>query len=554
MIFDYKYKGHTAVESNAAATAMNFVPDALRPPVFFNGQLAMQVAFREAISALNAVVVSDLRFQPKDKTEYKVWAAQNELSLINEFGQQYQQEITGQIEVIRKELSEIGKTRNTVMQPFYKAQKKYFDYLYQKEKDFWYVLDPVITVHPDELFFECFSQDESTYGKLSCNYDVFKNEEEFSCGTTNIDYSAALYNEFQKIRNYKDTRFTIDPGGFEVTTQNEDSYIEEKIDLPDSWVRGFLQVSSAMTLPANSFDLHPMDIYNICHVLRRQKEQTGPRYIRFILTPGQPVEMVFEPWGHKLVCRRSIYTGSATAEIKLWGRRRLLTLERLIPLAQKFTVYLLGTGLPSFFVAHMGHLQFTLGLSGWTANDWSRSGNFDLMAPRFEIDNLTKQKVFNALAETWVETSSSLAARTGIPQKTVEGVLGLYTQAGRVIYDINLRSYRLRELSREPLPLDNLRFESPAEAAATQLMNSNKIQVQTEALADGKTQLTGAVKDKGSVYTPVLVIDKDERIVQGECRCHYYYQNKMYKGPCEHMLALRMAQNKQNWWGKFFFN
>ena len=45
-----------------------------------------------------------------------------------------------------------------------------------------------------------------------------------------------------------------------------------KIDLPDSWVRGFLQVNSAMALPAQSFDLHPMDVYNACFVLRRRKE------------------------------------------------------------------------------------------------------------------------------------------------------------------------------------------------------------------------------------------------------------------------------------------
>ncbi len=60
------------------------------------------------------------------------------------------------------------------------------------------MLDPVITIHPDELFFECFSQDESTYGKLGCNYNVFKQLDDYKCGTTNVDYSCALYEEFQK--------------------------------------------------------------------------------------------------------------------------------------------------------------------------------------------------------------------------------------------------------------------------------------------------------------------------------------------------------------------
>jgi len=38
---------------------------------------------------------------------------------------------------------------------------------------------------------------------------------------------------------------------------------EEKIDLPDSWLRGFVQVSSAMALPATVVELHPMDLFNI---------------------------------------------------------------------------------------------------------------------------------------------------------------------------------------------------------------------------------------------------------------------------------------------------
>ena len=59
-----------------------------------------------------------------------------------------------------------------------------------------------------------------------------------------------------------------------------------KIDLPDSWVRGLLQVSSAMSLPARSFDLHPMDVHNLCLVLRRHKELAGPPPMRYCLRPG----------------------------------------------------------------------------------------------------------------------------------------------------------------------------------------------------------------------------------------------------------------------------
>ncbi|MGC4100951.1 SWIM zinc finger family protein [Ferruginibacter sp.] len=41
-----------------------------------------------------------------------------------------------------------------------------------------------------------------------------------------------------------------------------------------------------------------------------------------------------------------------------------------------------------------------------------------------------------------------------------------------------------------------------------------------------------------------MVIDADEKIKSAHCDCSYYVENKLYKGPCEHMLAIRQAFNK----------
>lgn len=544
MLFNYRYGGSTTVSSNATSTTMSFAPDTLRDATFFVGKLNRKIAFREAISALHDVVISDQRFKPKDKTAYKEWAAQQEAIWLSEYMAGYDKSAANQrMENIRHELQSIGYEKQKVLSPFYKARTAYFNYLYHKDRDTWIVLDPVITIHPDELFFECFSQDESTYGKLGANHNVFKEVNEFKCGTTNIDYSANLYNEFQKIRNYKETDFRIDPGGFEIQTSQEELYKEVKIDLPDSWVRGFLQVSSAMTLPTVSFDLHPLDVYNFCLLLRRFKEKKGPRSIRYILKPGQPVKAIFEPWNKEITCSRSVYTGSTEHEIRVWGRRRLLILERLIPVTQKFTVHLIGTGLPSFYVADMGDMNFTLGLSGWTANDWSHAGNFDLLAPRSEVAIDTKQKVFDAMKKTWSGDTETLAKETGSDSTTVTNALTAYTQAGRVIYDINKKVYRVRELSREPLPADKLRFASPQEEMASALLNESTIKYQKEIVGEGY-KLSGSIKTKKRSFNPELIIDKDERIIGGNCDCSFYIENKLYKGPCEHMLALRLSTNK----------
>ncbi|MDJ1183990.1 SWIM zinc finger family protein [Roseofilum casamattae] len=539
MEFAYSYNGSTSVSDGGNSTQMSFSPDTKRPPTYFIGELRKSVAFREAISALHDVVVSDLRYQPKDNEEYKEWAAKQEELELAAIGVQ-RQEVRDRINTLRQELLALNNNSYQRRKPYYDARNKFRNYVYQKQLDFYFVFDPVITVHPDEIFFECFSQDESSYGKLGASYEVFQNINEFACGTTNIDYSAALYDEFQKLRSYKTTQFQVDPSGFEVQTTHEETFKEVKIDLPESWVRGFLQVSSAMSLPATTFDLHPMDIHNICLILRRNKERKGPRSIRYILEPGQPVKVVFDPWNKEIICWRSPYTGNSSQEIRVWGRRRIHILERLIPIANKFTVHLLGTGMPSFYVADLGDMSFTLGLSGWTANDWSSSGNFDLMAPRADVDEWTQKMVFDALRETWYETPNSLSERLNLSRTAVLGALGAYAQAGRAIYDLNKNVYRLRELSREPLPMERLRFANEREESATRFLKENKVEVTATGDSDGALILEGTVRDRNKTYTPSLTIDRDERIIKAECTCNWHQQNKLYKGPCEHILALRM--------------
>ncbi|MBD2576720.1 SWIM zinc finger family protein [Oscillatoria sp. FACHB-1406] len=545
MEFEYAYQGSSNVSNSGSDTQMSFSPDTKRPPTYFVGELRKNVAFREAISALHSVVVSDLRFKPKDREEYKQWRAQQD-EIDSYIIAAQKAGVSEKIEALQTELKSLNQQSFYRLQPYYQAKYKFFGYLYERDYDAWFVLDPVITVHPDEVFFECFSQDESSYGRVGASYEVFKNINEFACGTTNIDYSAALYDEFQKIRSYKTTQFQIDPSGFEVQTTHEESFKEVKIDLPDSWVRGFLQVSSAMSLPAVKFDLQPMDIHNICFVLRRHKEQKGPRSMRYHLQPGKPIRVIFDPWGIEVVCPRSIYTGNSEQMVRVWGRRRLHILERLIPTAKKFTVHLLGTGMPSFYVADLGDLSFTLGLSGWTANDWSQSGNFDLMAPRADVDEWTQKRVFEALRENWLETPEALAKRLNLSTAVVLGALGAYTQAGRAIYDLNKQVYRVRELSREPLPMERLRFANNREENATRFLQNNAARV-TAATSDraGTLVLQGTVEDRGRTYEPSLTVDTDERIINAECTCNWHTQNKLYKGPCEHILALRMQHARQ---------
>ncbi|MFI8604198.1 SWIM zinc finger family protein [Cellulophaga baltica] len=542
MKFNYKYSGTSSIVNGTSSTGVSFAPDILREPTYFVGSLDKKLPFREAISALHEVVVADFNFQPKDNSEYLAWLKNEETNWIAEASAELPK-IKYEIRQLQGQLKGLREQREEITIPYYKSQKEYFKYIYTRDYAAWLVLDPVITVHPDQVFFECFSKDESVYGKLSCGLDVFNNINEFKCGTTNIDYSQKLYNEFQKIRTYKDTEFKIDPKGFDVQTSGEESYREVKIDLPDSWVRGFLQVSSAMTSDKVSFDLHPIDIANFIAVLKRNKEKKGPRAIKYILKPGQPILAVFEPWNIEVVCLQSIYTGNEAKEIRVWGRRRIQLLERLLPITVKFTVHLLGTGMPSFYIAHLANdMYFTLGLSGWTANDWSQATQLDLLAPRGKVPATTMQSIYLELRKDWLNTEKGIATKLNLDVQTVKQSLETFTQAGKVIYDLKNEVYRVRELKREGIDLEELRFSSSTDKEAYQLMENGEVRNLKSEVQNDKIEVTAVVSNS---FKTTVVINKDLQITDGKCNCNYYYMNKMTKGPCEHILATRISFDKK---------
>jgi hypothetical protein len=527
---------------------MSFAPDLGRDPVAFRGVLRQKLLFREAVCALHEVVTGDLRWKPKLREDYKEWAAGQEELWLAEF-MRGGMENKERLAAARAELEELRRRKVEVMKPFYEARQKYFNHIYQTDKALWFVLDPIITVHPDEVFFECFSQDESSYGRLSCSHEVFESLGDVKFGTTNIDYSRSLYDEFRKIRDYKETRLAVDPEGFEVQTGPDPAHREEKIEVPDSWVRGFLQVSSALTLDGVDLDLDPMDFHAICFHLRRRKEKSGPRSLRFRLTPGQPPVITVDPWGTEIICRRSMHFAKESAEIRIWGRRRLLVMESLVPLARRMRVKLLGYGMPSFWQADMGEMKFTLGLSGWTANDWSRAGQFDLLAPRAAVSTEAVEMVLGTLAKDWLADSQSLASQLRMDRKDVLGALVAATQAGLVVRDLEGDIWRSRALSREPLPMESLRFSNDREASARMLFINGSVQVEVEERLDGR-MIAGIVDDGKKRQAVELEIDNDERLVRASCGCNFFQQNRLRHGPCEHILAARMAKAKHHFFAK----
>src|SRR5262249_26648815 len=150
------------------------------------------LVFREALGALYDVVVSDYKYHPKDRLAFRAWLEEQDRKFLDSLSKQ-KTDVMKRIEEIEARLGELNASRDAIKQPFFDARRAFLDHLYEHQYELSYILDPVITVHPDELSFEAFSRDESSYGRLAAKYDLFGRIDNFECGTTNVDFGIALH-------------------------------------------------------------------------------------------------------------------------------------------------------------------------------------------------------------------------------------------------------------------------------------------------------------------------------------------------------------------------
>ncbi|MGK0290470.1 MAG: hypothetical protein ACI86H_001929 [bacterium] len=512
------YHGTSQVETKGEKVEVSLLGNVYHGAVSVSGKVKDPTLLRDAFETLYDVVSSDYSFVPKDRTAYL--AFQN----------------------MKKQAANLQA---------WEARQAYFDWLEKNDPLGWTILDPIISVQPDQLTFEVFSKDEGTYATLAVDWSHFDLDEKPKYGTTNIDYSKEFFDNLQQMRSYRETSFSIQSDQVAVETKgdlHESKIVEKKVTVPNSWIRGFLQVQSATTLPHHSFKIVPVDLYNVLRHLRLNADQKkGGRSIRVELVPGEYPRLVLEPWEELITTTGEIYKGRTTEVIRIWGRRRLELLKNLLPIAKEIEVHLLGNGLPSFFVLKGEGIQFTIGMTGFTSANWGQTASFDLLLPRDVETEKELSDVLGYLVENWSGTLEEISKALDIKKAKVFEALQVACQQGKVMFD--LEKYRLRPLTSEPLNLDELQFRNERERVAHDLLQEKgavKIETENHIYGEGVEVIGNVeVKSEKRDYRPLIKIGEDGRTRKAECTCNFFRKHRLKEGPCSHLIALRLRYTQE---------
>lgn len=532
-----------------------------RQPVSFHGVVKSPLVFRDSLLALFDVVSSDYRYVPKDRSAYSVFM----------------------------QMRRANSNKN-----LFAAQRDYFTWLFNNDPLAFCILDPIIQVHEQGVSFEVFSRDEGCYAQLTLSTELFKTSAKPEFGTTSIDYSSALFEGIEQIRDHQQT--LLDIGQEAVSLQllaasaekdNSDNnsadtaleytstpvvkkqIIEKRINVPKSWIRALLQVQSAGQLPQDTIHLDPIALYNVLFELRMHADIKGKRRGLLIeLRPQQLPVIMLEPFNITVTSQVSQtqipYQGQQAKLIRLWGRRRLSLLKRLLPHTDSVSVSILGQGMPSYWTLIGRGFHFTFAMTGFSQANWSQSLNFDLLLPKRPKHNALKadnnastdeNSDLQRLTEQLMKSPSTVkelvsqdnSGATANHYSQIQQLLLSGTQQGFIRYDIASRRYYYRPLTQTPLDMAQFAYHNPAEQQAFDLISRTesiqKLVVETVPNKGVSIAADIHVTEDRRHYHSQLQLNEEGLVSRAECSCPQYLQHRLTQGICPHLIALRLAYN-----------
>jgi len=538
-----RVESSSVVKANESALSIG--TDLNRDPVYLSGDVIPSRAFAQAMLALGEVVKIQ-RPEKKDHSVYQAWVSNEYMRIFQERSPKFLQEqvdLLGRQNELKVKRDKMQSKISTLSHLLRHKRAEYFSWLYENDRNAWIVLDPIVSVQKDGTFFEAFSGDESIYARVFLPHSALDTKEEPSLGTTNIDFSLLLEREFDRVRSYRPMSLTV--GLKSVDFKTEAAVVEEeKIPLPETWVRGLVEVQSVLALAPTTFEMSSDALAEIIARLQSEKEKHGPRSLKFILKPNQPIRVEIEPWGEVFADDWCTYSGDSEATVRIWGRRRLSVLKDILVGTDRVKVHFLGSGMPSFWTVIKDGVELTIGLSGWTSNDWASKAKFSSFIPTTNVKEELIPLALEAITKSGSTTTADLAKNLSVSLADAAVLLQKLCLQGKAMYDPDRNLYRWRDL----FPTLDLFVDDDSSRemrGALASLASFKITKTLDDIKEGVRYLSGTISFGKESFNPLLELDLDNRPKFAQCTCSFYNYHKLRQGPCRHMIALLLAGDPQ---------
>jgi SWIM zinc finger len=376
----------------------------------------------------------------------------------------------------------------------------------------------VVTVEQEWVRLECFSGDAGVYARVDLRPDCFHEGEIGSPGTTNVDFGAEFAARLSALRPGKRSAFEV---GEESVTLHTDQgkAIERQVELPERWLRGFLQVQAIARAAQPLFELNQVQSRAFLSAVPAKG------------SAGEP--MLVTPVGGITAPQSRLQTHA----LEVNGLHRLKLLRRLAPQIKRLDVWAVGDRAPSFWVAHLDAARFTLGVSSALNFAFSGDGKA-LLSSRRPLDDELVERARSTLRDERRFQASDLSRKLNIPEGTAGELVDLLSEQGLIGYDLTDGVFYPRHL---PYVEQSEFVTQPRDVNARRVVDSGRVEVSEITPIDDRTEFVGWVQGDHATYRVRVLVDSSGTIADGDCTCLWVIQYGMQRGPCKHILALRLA-------------
>jgi hypothetical protein len=361
--------------------------------------------------------------------------------------------------------------------------------------------DPVVTSNGDRLRFESFSACCGVHARLDVLPGALDGPA-LATGTTNVDFNPPMRQALAGIGGLDPLHLSV---GEEVTvTTLDESVTEQRVPLPERWLKGFAEVQVAGSAMRPVLDVPVIEARRFIGSLPRA---TGARTAPVWAVPaGRGLRLTGRP-GRDAVC--------------LAGPERLRVLEPLLRFATRLRAYApTGSGTTaSAWELQLYDARLTVTLSPEVSRGFSGEGGVlrDLADPRSADDALLVSALL--AFEPRIDVAD-LARQAGLEEERVLRALTRLGAAGRVGFDNAEEAWFHRELPYDPGALEAMH---PRLRDALDLVAAGAVEVSEDA----------ATVRSGDVQYVLRRTSDGWR-----CSCPWFGKHRDSRGPCKHVLAV----------------